>query len=124
MPAVIIGLWEKDRLLMTRYDPLHSKYRGRALIAGFVEIGESAEETVRREVMEEVGLATGEIRSFASQTWGCASDLLLGFFCHLDEDELESGEWVCRQDIDEEDDISLTATMIRYFKEHPESFPF
>lgn len=132
MPAVIIGLWEKDRLLMTRYALSHSKYRGRALIAGFVEIGESAEETVRREVMEEVGLATGEVRYFASQPWGCASDLLLGFFCHLDldgaihldEDELESAEWVCRQDIDEEDDVSLTAAMIRYFKEHPESFPF
>lgn len=132
MPAVIAGLWDGNRILMTRYAHGHSKYRGRALIAGFVEIGESAEETVRREVMEEVGLSVRDIRYFASQPWGSVSDLLLGYFCHLDrggdirldETELEDAEWVCREDIDPTTDtVSLTGTMIRYFKEHPERFP-
>ncbi len=132
MPAVIIGLWDGNRILMTRYARSHSSYRGRALIAGFVEIGESAEETVRREVMEEVGLTVRDVRYFASQPWGSASDLLLGYFCHLDtsgsmhvdETELECAEWVSREAIDPATDtVSLTGTMIRYFKEHPERFP-
>ncbi|MDD7200783.1 MAG: NAD(+) diphosphatase [Sphaerochaetaceae bacterium] len=133
MPAVIIGLWNGNRILMTRYAISHSAYRGRALIAGFVEIGESAEETVRREVMEEVGLSVRDIRYFASQPWGSASDLLLGYFCHLDKSssihldatELEDAEWVGRDEIDPATDtVSLTGTMIRYFKDHPERFPF
>lgn len=67
-PAVIVGILHKDKILM-------SKYAGRdnityyALIAGFTEIGESIEETIRREVMEEVGLKVKNIRYYKSQPW-------------------------------------------------------
>ncbi len=53
-PAVIVAVTDGDRILMTRYQG--RVYKGYALIAGFTEIGETAEDTVRREVMEEVGL--------------------------------------------------------------------
>lgn len=57
-PAVIVAIYDGDRLLMSRYRPSPDhQYRGYALIAGFVEIGESFEDTIRREVMEEIGRA-------------------------------------------------------------------
>ena len=53
-PAIIVAVTDGDRLLLTRY--ADRPYRGPALIAGYVEIGETLETTLRREVMEEVGL--------------------------------------------------------------------
>ena len=61
-PAVIVAISDGDRLLMSRYRVNNNPYRGYALIAGFVEIGESFEETIHREVMEEVGLKVKNIR--------------------------------------------------------------
>ncbi|MGN0270416.1 MAG: NAD(+) diphosphatase, partial [Candidatus Weimeria sp.] len=102
-PAVIVAVTDHERILLT-------KYRGRAdvpfyaLIAGFVEIGETLEETVQREVMEEAGLHVKNIRYYKSQPWGKASDILSGFFCDVDgstditmeEDELSVAEWYDR----------------------------
>ena len=59
-PAVIVGVTDKERILMTKY--ANREYKRYALIAGFTEIGETAEETVRREVYEEVGLRVKHIR--------------------------------------------------------------
>ena len=78
-PAVIVGILHNGILLM-------SKYAGRdnityyALIAGFTEIGESIEETIRREVMEEVGLKVKNIRYYKSQPWSFSETVLMGFF--------------------------------------------
>ena len=93
-PAVIVGVTHGDKILMTKY--AGREYKRYALIAGFTEIGETAEETVKREVMEEVGLTVKNIRYYKSQPWGFDSNLLLGYFCelaeeeeiHLDEEEL------------------------------------
>lgn len=128
-PAVIVGVTHGSKIMMTRY--AGRPYKGNALIAGFCEIGETAEDTVRREVYEEVGLKVKNIRYFASQPWGFDSNLLLGYFCELDgeadikmdENELSRAEWVSRDDIGEEmSKLSLTATMMMYFKEHKEFF--
>ena len=66
-----------------------SKYAGReykkyALLAGFTEIGETLEETVSREVMEEVGLKVKNITYYKNQPWAFSDTLLMGFFCELD----------------------------------------
>lgn len=123
VPAVIVGLTDGDRILMTRY--AGRGFKGHALIAGFCEIGERAEETVRREVMEEVGLSAVNIRYFDSQPWGFESDLLLGYYAdvkgsdpiRMDENELSEATWVFREEIEpEESPISLTATMIEAFR--------
>ena len=63
-PAVIIGVTRGDSILMTRY--ANREYKGRALLAGFCEIGETVEQTVMREAMEEVGLHIKNIRYFGS----------------------------------------------------------
>lgn len=122
-PAVIIGVTDGSRLLVTRYEG--REYKGYALLAGFCEIGESAEQTVRREVMEETGLRVKNVRYFASQPWGFDSDLLLGYFCdvdgdreiHRDAEELAMAEWVERADMEPVTNLqSLTATMMEYFR--------
>ena len=59
-PAVIVGVTNGDKILMTKY--AGREYKKYALIAGFTEIGETAEQTVEREVMEEVGLHVKNIR--------------------------------------------------------------
>lgn len=122
-PAIIVGITDGDKLLMTKY--AGREYKKYALVAGFCEIGESAERTVEREVMEEVGLKVKNIRYYKSQPWGLAGDLLLGYFAEvdehtqirLDEQELSEAVWVKREAIDfEADEVTLTSEMIMHFK--------
>ena len=87
-PAVIVAVTNGDKLLMSRYRD--RPYRGYALIAGFVEIGETFEETVQREVMEEVGLKVRNIRYFKKSAMGIyryGDDRL---FAELDGDDTDS----------------------------------
>ena len=121
-PAVIVGVTKGDSLLLTRY---RKGYAHNALVAGFTEIGETLEETVAREVMEETGVRVKNIRYYKSQPWGMAQDILVGFFCeaqgdgeiHMDENELKYAEWVRREDIElQPNNLSLTNEMMKVFK--------
>lgn len=123
-PAVIVAVTNGDKILMTKY--AGRDYKKYALIAGFTEIGETIEDTVRREVMEEVGIHVKNIRYYKSQPWSFTDTILMGFYCELDgEDvitmdahELSVAEWRQREDIPTEfDGISLTNEMIMRFKE-------
>ena len=123
-PAVIVAATNRDKILMTKYAV--RDYKKYALIAGFTEIGETIEDTVRREVMEEVGIHVKNIRYYKSQPWSFTDTVLMGFYCELDgEDvitmdahELSVAEWMRREDIPTEfDGISLTNEMIMRFKE-------
>ena len=122
-PAVIVAVTDGDRLLLTKYEG--RDYKRYALIAGFAEIGESIEDTVRREVMEEVGLKVKNIRYYKSQPWSFSGTLLFGFFCDLDGDdaitldteELSVACWFSRDEIpDDGENVSLTREMMRIFK--------
>ena len=122
-PAVIVGVFNEDSLLLTRY---RKGYAHNALVAGFTEIGETLEETVAREVKEETGIKVKNIRYYKSQPWGMAQDILVGFFCeadgdgeiHMDENELRYAEWVKREDIElQPNNLSLTNEMMKVFKE-------
>ena len=124
IPAVIVGVTHGDEILMT-------KYRGRdipyyALIAGFTEIGETLEQTVAREVMEEAGLRVKNIRYYKSQPWAIVDDLLAGFYCdvdgsteiHMDAAELKEAVWVRREDVTgQPNDFSLTNEMMLMFRD-------
>jgi NAD+ diphosphatase len=122
-PAVIVAVTDGDKLLMSKY--AQGNYKRYALLAGFAEIGETIEETVTREVMEEVGLKVKNIRYYKSQPWSFSDTLLLGFYAELDgdptitldEEELSEAVWVERDKIDVEfDNLSLTNEMIVHFK--------
>jgi len=120
---VIVGVHDGSHLLMTKYNG--RDYKGYALIAGFVEIGESAEDTVRREVFEEVGVQVKNVTYYASQPWGMDGGFLLGFYAELDgadrieldREELSMAGWYAADEITvEDDDISLTSCMIANWK--------
>lgn len=123
-PAVIVAVTDGDRLLLSKY--AGRSYASYALIAGYTEIGETLEQTVRREVMEEVGLRVKNIRYYKSQPWGVDGNVLMGFYCDLDGDdtirldrnELALAQWHHRSALPAKDDgISLTREMIRVFEE-------
>lgn len=121
-PAVIVGVRNGDSLLITRYN---RGYGYNALVAGFVEVGETLEETVAREVKEETGLKVKNIQYYKSQPWGIAGDILVGFYCDVDGDdtismdnnELKFAQWVKRDDIElQPANYSLTNEMMQMFK--------
>lgn len=128
VPAVITAVIargetpDKDRILLTKYNSGIGYY---ALVAGFTEIGETLEQTVAREVMEETGIKVKNIRYYKSQPWGVVDDLLAGFFCeadgdltiHRDESELSVAEWKYREEVIlQPDQLSLTNEMMTIFK--------
>ena len=76
-PCVIVGLLGPRGLLLAR---AHHYPEGRySNIAGFVDPGESAEEAVRREVLEEVGVHVNQLRYLGSQSWPFPRQLMLGY---------------------------------------------
>lgn len=126
-PGVIVGVTNGEQILMTKYAQRHSSFKKYALVAGYAEVGESLEDTVRREVMEEVGLKVRNIRYYKSQPWPFTDALLIGFFCDLDGDseivmdreELSEAVWFERKNLPierSEAEISLTGEMIEAFQ--------
>lgn len=127
-PSVIVGVTDKDRILLTKYQSTHSSFQKYVLVAGYAEVGESLEDTVRREVMEEVGLKVKNIRYYKSQPWSFTDTLLIGYFCEVDgddkvtieEEELSEATWFWRGDLPQERSeasISLTGEMMDAFRD-------
>ena len=122
-PAVIVAVTDGDKLLLTKY--AGREYTRYALVAGYTEFGETLEETVRREVMGEVGLKVKNIRYYKNQPWAFSDSMLVGFFAELDgspqirldETELSTAVWMKREDIPGDyTNVSLTHEMILLFK--------
>ncbi|MBR5752879.1 MAG: NUDIX domain-containing protein, partial [Clostridia bacterium] len=153
LPAVIVAVtWQNEsqdcsKILLTKYSPKTGHaFPYYALVAGFTEIGETLEGTVRREVFEETSLRVKNIRYYKSQPWSVVDDLLMGFFCeadtdamqaenaaqnpseaildangdpviHLDENELRTGVWLTPEEMTlQPDAYSLTNEMMLLFK--------
>lgn len=125
-PVVIVGVIDGERLLLTKY--AHSEYKRYALVAGFVEAGETIEGAVQREVLEETGIHVKNIHYYKSQPWSLSDSLICGLFCELDgssqthlwDGELSVAEWISREDIPiwDEDMDSITMEMMAYFKKY------
>ena len=97
-PAVITAVLKDDKILLAHNRNFTSGVH--SLIAGFVESGESLEQAVAREIMEEVAIKVKNIRYYASQPWPFPNSLMLGFVAEYDSGEvtpdgleLESAGW-------------------------------
>ena len=103
-PAIIVLVSDGERALLGRQA---SWPVGRySTIAGFVEPGESLEDAVAREVLEETGVAVDRIEYHSSQPWPFPASLMLGFTAHalttevhLQDQELEDARWFSRADL-------------------------
>jgi NAD+ diphosphatase len=85
-PAIIVAVEHDGKLLLAHNTRMPwGRY---SVIAGFVEPGESLEQTVRREIMEEVGIEVKDIRYFGSQPWPFPCSLMLGFTARWKRGEL------------------------------------
>jgi NAD+ diphosphatase len=122
-PVVIVAVRNGDKLLMAHN--IDNPNPRLFLISGFVEIGESLEQAVHREVMEEAGLRVKSVHYFGSQPWPFSDSLIAGFTAELDGDdtihmqqeELSEAMWVKREDIPEyETDVSISCCLIENFR--------
>ncbi len=104
-PAVIMLVVRGDRCLLG-HSHRFPNVKMYSTLAGFVEPGESFEEAVRREVMEETGVAVGLVRYHSSQPWPFPSSIMIGFHAEglteaitLDPEELRDARWFSRAEL-------------------------
>ena len=120
-PAIIVAIRKGDELLMAKHS-YHEEIRY-ALIAGFVEPGESIEEAVHREVLEEVGVNIKNLEYKRSQSWPFPNSLMLGFTAEYDSgkikvdgDEIVKAKWFKKEEIIRyPSDISISDWLVQDF---------
>lgn len=105
-PAVIVRIHKDDSILLVRARNFRGKFNG--LVAGFLEGGETLEECVQREVMEETGIKIKDIKYFGSQSWPYPSGIMIGFTANyvdgaikIQEEELASAGFFKKDNLPE-----------------------
>jgi len=103
-PVAIMLIEHKGMLLLGR-QPHYPEHRYSAL-AGFIEVGESIENAVAREVKEEAGIEVGDVHYVASKPWPFPSSLMIGCRAQalngdltIDRNELEDARWFTRDEV-------------------------
>ena len=120
-PAIIVAIRKGSELLMAKHS-YHEQIRY-ALVAGFVEPGESIEEAVHREVLEEIGIKIKNLKYKKSQSWPFPNSLMLAFEAeyesgdiHVDGDEILKAKWFKKDEIIRYDsDISISDWLVQNF---------
>jgi len=123
-PAVIVAITSGNKLLMAQ----NAKFRGKfySVIAGYVEVGESLEQTVIREVKEETGITIRNLRYYKSQPWPYSASLMVAYFAEADDtqelipdpEEIAELGWYERGNLPPHPgDYSIAGEMIELFEE-------
>lgn len=104
--AIIVLIRKGEEILLVHARNFRGTFHG--LVAGFLEAGETLEQCVHREVMEETGLRVKNITYFGSQPWPYPSGLMVGFIADyesgeikLQDDELSSGAFYSKDNLPE-----------------------
>ncbi|WP_068475802.1 NAD(+) diphosphatase [Saccharicrinis aurantiacus] len=122
-PAVIVAILKGDKLLMAHNANFPEGFY--SIIAGFVDVGETVEQCIQREAMEEVGIKVKNIRYYKSQPWSYSSSLMLGFIAEADDDavleldnkEIVAADWYSRDELpDHPNTRSIAGELIELFK--------
>ena len=124
-PAVIMLVTDdQDRVLLGRQ--VHWPEGRFSTLAGFVEPGESIEQSVRREVFEEAGVTVGEVEYVASQPWPFPSSLMLGFMARatsseitVDGEEIQEARWFSREELRRRLRVRRGAAAVRHLHRRP-----
>lgn len=102
-PCIIVLVRRGDKMLLARHAQRNQDIY--ACIAGFMEAGETAEQTVRREIMEETGLTVKNIRYFGSQSWPFPSQMMIAFTADyasgelkIQESEIQHAAWFSKDE--------------------------
>jgi NAD+ diphosphatase len=122
-PSIIVLIRRGQELLLGR--AFHFPAGFYSVIAGFVEPGETLEEAVEREVLEEVGITIADIRYFGSQPWPFPHSLMIGFTAQyaggeisIDNQEMEDAGWFTADTLPKiPDKISIARRLIDWFLE-------
>lgn len=122
-PAILVLIRKGDAILLVHARNFRGSFHG--LVAGFLETGETLEECVRREVMEETGLEITNITYFGNQPWPYPSNLMVGFIAdyvsgtiRLQEEELSEGAFFTKENLPElPRKLSLARKMIDWWLE-------
>ncbi|VVC77266.1 NADH pyrophosphatase [Aquicella siphonis] len=121
-PSIIVLIQKDDKILMSRSP--HFPPGAFGLIAGFVEVGESIEDAVHREVKEKVDIQIKNLRYFGSQSWPFPDSLMIGFTAeyasgdiHIDRQEIEAADWYRYDNLPgrPSSSISIAKKLIDYF---------
>lgn len=89
-PCIIVLVRRGDKMLLARHAQRNQNIY--ACLAGFMETGETAEQAVRREIMEETGLTVKNIRYFGSQSWPFPTQMMIAFTAEYESGELKIQE--------------------------------
>ena len=122
-PAILVLIRKGDAILLGHARNFRGSFYG--LVAGFLETGETLEECVRREVMEETGLEINNITYFGNQPWPYPSNLMVGFIAdyvsgtiRLQDEELSEGAFFTKDNLPElPRKLSLARKMIDWWLE-------
>lgn len=105
-PAVIVLIKKEDSVLLVHARNFRGSFKG--LVAGFLEPGETLEECVHREVMEETGIRIKNLKYFGSQPWPYPSGIMVGYYAEyesgtikLQDEELSAGAFYHRDHLPE-----------------------
>jgi len=122
-PAIIVAIVSNDKILLAR----NTRFPGAwfSLVAGYVDVGETLEEALEREVWEEVGVTVKNIRYYKSQPWPFSGSMMIGFVAEADETqpividdhEIAEAAWFKRGNLPQHPStISIAGEMIEKFE--------